>query len=58
MNGWIGRNGKVLKKYLQTQRVRPMLVVVSVPLTVKKKGFEVEVDSPERVKVLVVGMVG
>jgi hypothetical protein len=35
-----------------------MLVVVSVPLTVKKKGFEVEVDSPERVKVLVVGMVG
>jgi hypothetical protein len=36
----------------------PIWVVVSVPLTLKKKGFEVKVDSPERVKVLVVGMVG
>ena len=36
----------------------PMPVVVSVPLTVKLKGFVVEGDSPERVKVLVVGMVG
>jgi hypothetical protein len=35
-----------------------MPVVVSVPLTVKVKGFVVEGDSPERVKVLVVGMVG
>ena len=35
-----------------------MLVVVSVPLTVKLKGFEVESDRLETVKVLVVGMVG
>jgi hypothetical protein len=36
----------------------PMLVVVSVPLTVKLKGFEVEADRFETVKTLVVGMVG
>jgi hypothetical protein len=35
-----------------------MPVVVSVPLTVKLKGFVDAGDSPERVKVLVVGMVG
>ena len=36
----------------------PILVVLSVPLTAKVKGFVVEGDSPERVMVLVVGMLG
>jgi hypothetical protein len=49
---------KSSKNIVKVSVAVPMPVVVSVPLMVKVKGFEVEGDSPESVMTLVVGMVG
>ena len=49
---------KSSKYIVKVSVAAPVLVVVSVPVMVKLKGFEVEADRFERVKTLVVGMVG